>query len=172
MSRFTVAASLGLTVGLLAALPAQAQLASANFNVNVTLTSVCRVATNTAGLAIPYTAFQNTDASGTAATVAYECTRGLAPNIAFDANGSDKQSAAAAATGEGSGVVAGLRYTMSTTASAIQAGTDATAGVGGNGGSAQTRTYAVGVTIPSGQAGAGAGATISGTHARTLLLSY
>lgn len=157
---------LALAIGPVAA---QAQLAEANFNVSVSLTTVCRVASNTAGNAIPYTAFQGADATGTAATVTYQCTRGLAPNIAFDANGSDKLSSVAGLTGAGSGVVAGLNYTLNTTASAISAGTEATAN---SVGTAQSRSYAIGVVIPSGQAGTGGTATINGVHARTLLLSY
>lgn len=151
-------------------------LENASFNVTVTLNTSCKVATNgnVAGSAITYNAFQAGAATGVAATITYDCTRGLAPKVAFDTatDGSKSSGAANATTVAGGGVVAGLRYELSTTASVAEAGVDPTA-TANNVNDAQKRVYAINVSIPAGQAGAGSAQQLaSQVQARTLMLSY
>ena len=146
---------------------------STQFNVGVNLTTACTVVTGDAGSAVSinYTAFQNTDGTGSSSPKV-SCTRGLAPtSIQFDGtNGTTSAASATSITGEG--VLSGLRYTLAAAMPSVAGGTTATAGAGGTGGSngtADTYTFTVNVTVPQGQAGATSG---SSSHNRTLLINY
>lgn len=147
---------------------ALAATASANFDVTVTLTSQCRVASGSAtalGFGA-YTAFQGTALSATPVSITFECTRGLAaPTVAFN-SGTDMTTSAAGATATGEGVVGGLRYTLAVGAATVTAGTAAsTSSIG----SATTYAHSVSGSIPAGQAGTSGAAT---TQARSLVITY
>lgn len=148
----------------------------ASLTVNVSLTAQCKVASTTAGSGINYTAFQATDATGTYASVTYECTRGIAlSSIAFDTtNGTNSSSASTSPSATAAGVVAGLKYDLNTGTPTRTAGTAATNAATGSG---DTVAYTVAYTIPkeqAGQAGSGGagGNNQSVALARTLTLSY
>lgn len=141
--------------------------ASDAFDVTVVFTSSCSVKTAADDLEFTYTAFQAGNATDTASTV-FQCSRGLAPTFSFD-TGADKAASAAAGVGTaitGSGIVKGLRYTLSGTATKTQTGTAATAAANGT---ADEFTVAISGAIAGGQAGDPTGAA---TQGRTLIISY
>ena len=164
MKRLALLASLAA----FAASPAfAAGAANSNFDVNVTLTSVCQVKTASTGMNFSYTAFQS-GASTASTSVIFECTRGFTnpPTVVLD-TGTDKTSAAAGQGTTGAGVVGGLQYTL-TVAAGSKTTTGSAATTGGIG-SADQYTYGISGSMASGQAGDSAAAT---TQVRTLTLAY
>lgn len=143
---------------------AQAATTSNNFNVSVSLTSVCE-ATNSGTQTVDfgtYTAFQVAAQPSTSVNLTFRCTRGFAPtSVAFDTvNG--------LATGEG--VLQGLQYTLTAGAPSTVAGTAATTASIGTG---DAVTYAVSGSMPASQAGTCATASCGPTsHVRTLIVTY
>ena len=130
---------------------AQAAQATGNFNVTVTLTSVCTMAA-IGDLAFgTYTAFQGGALVATPTSATLTCSRGLAGVTAnFDTAAPGSTAAAAAANAVGAGVVQGLQYTILATAGAVVAGTAATAG---SIGTADSRPYSISGNMPASQAG-------------------
>jgi hypothetical protein len=158
-------------LGLMGATSAMAQTVTGTFNVNVNLTSACRVSTGgTPSLDFgAYTAFQ---ASPNMPTVgmSFECTRNLgAPNIQFDAPAWGT-AALAGTTTSGEGVLAGLRYTMTVAAPTVNAGTAPNLLTPGNIGTPASYTYTISGNMAAGQAGS----TPTGpqSHQRTLTISF
>ena len=130
---------------------AQAAQATGNFNVTVTLTSVCTMAAITPLAFGTYTAFQGSIQTATNTTATLTCTRGLAGVTAnFDTAAPGSTAAAANTNAVGAGVIQGLQYDIVATAGAVTAGTAATAGSIGTG---DTRPYTISGTMPAGQAG-------------------
>ena len=130
---------------------AQAATATGNFNVTVTLTSVCTMAAITPLAFGTYTAFQGAALVATPTTATLSCTRGLTGVTAnFDTAAPGSTAAAAATNAVGAGVVQGLQYTILATAGAVTAGTAATAG---SIGTADTRPYSITGNMPANQAG-------------------
>ncbi len=158
MKKLALVSLLGLvtTFGNLA----HAATANANFSVDVTLTTQCRVTGAAPTLAFAYTAFGSA-VNATAVTVGFECTRNLAaPTVAF--NGA----------GGAAGVVAGLQYALTVTPTTPGAGTAPTATVLGT---AATYGYSIGGSMPAGQAGTSDGtnaATVTASDARMLIITY
>ena len=154
MKKLALVSLLGLvtTFGNLA----HAATANANFSVDVTLTTQCRVVgTATPSLAFTYTAFSASAVSQTSpVAITFECTRNLAlPSVAFDG-------------GTPIGVVGGLQYTLAASAATVTAGSAAsTSSIG----SATTYGYSITGSMPAAQAG---DATASATAARTLIITY
>ena len=154
-----------LTAAVAAAFAAMVPMAQAattdnNFNVAVTLTSVCE-ATNDSTQTVDfgtYAAFQTTVQSSNSVNLTFRCTRGYAPlSVAFDG-------------GSGVGVLQGLQYTLVAGAPSTVAGTAATTATIGTG---DAVTYAVSGTMPADQAGACAAASCGPTsHVRTLTVTY
>jgi hypothetical protein len=159
-------------LGVMGATSAMAQTATGNFDVNVTLTSACRMTTTTPALNFgTYVAFRNTDLTATPVAIAFECTRGLAvspPNVQFDTTNGTTTGPAATATGEG--VLAGLRYTMSVSNTASTAGAAPVVANLGDIGTAATYTYTVTGSMPANQAGTAAAGVQ--THVRQLIVSF
>jgi hypothetical protein len=160
---------------MLASVPAaQASTAGGPFNVTVTLTSLCTMAT-IGDLAFgTYAAFGPVvNAISTTATLT--CTRGLAGiQAAFDASSIDITAALPSTNAVGSGVLAGLLYNITATPGTVTAGAAPTAGVlgvpGGSIGSADSRLFSISGTMPANQAGA---TPIGGaTQVRTLTITY
>lgn len=145
----------------------------ASLTVNVSLTAQCKVQSSTAGAGISYTAFQTSDATGTYASVTYECTRGIVlSSVAFDStNGTNNSSSSTSPSAAATGVVAGLKYDLTTGTPSRAAGTAATNAIIGSG---DTVAYTVAYTVPKDQAGtAGSGTNNQSVAlARTLTLSY
>jgi hypothetical protein len=141
--------------------------AASNFDVNVTLTSVCQVKTASTGMNFTYTAFQ-AGASTANTSVVFECTRGFTnpPTVVLD-TGTGATSAAAGQGTTGAGVVGGLQYTL--TVAAGSKTTTGTAATTGSIGSADQYTFAISGNMASGQAGDSSLAT---TQTRTLTLAY
>ena len=136
------------------------------FNVNVAFTSACSVKTAAASLEFSYVAFGGAVTATPTSTV-FQCTRGLGATFAFDNPGGDATgSAANAASISGAGVVKGLRYTMTGTASKTTTGADATAAAAGT---ADEYTVAITGSMAGGQAGDD---SLSATQVRTLTISY
>lgn len=163
-------ALLASAFSLVAVIPvANAATTAGNFNVTVTLTSVCTMGT-IGDLAFgTYAAFQGTAQTATSTNASLTCTRGLSGVTAnFDTTaGIGSTGAAAAATATGAGVIAGLQYTITATPGPTTAGTAATAaGIG----TADTRTYAIAGSMPANQAGTSA--TGQQTQQRTLTVTY
>jgi spore coat protein U-like protein len=163
-------AALLTSVTLLAAtIPTtQAATVAQNFNVTVTLNSVCTMAA-VGDLAFgTYTAFQGAAATGSTSAV-LTCTRGMTGITAAFDTGVDASSSASITAPTGAGVVAGLNYTLSTTQTATSAGTAATtASIG----TAATWTYAINGNMPANQAGTCTTTTCAGTQARTFTVTY
>ena len=141
---------------------AHAANANANFTVDVTLTTQCRVVGSaTPSLAFAYEAFSsNVVNQTTPVAISFECTRNLAlPTVAFDG-------------GTAIGVVAGLQYTLTATAGTVGAGIAAsTTSIG----TAATYAYSITGVMPALQAGTALGtnaATVTGQAARTLIITY
>jgi hypothetical protein len=141
--------------------------ANSNFDVNVTLTSVCQVKTASTGMTFTYAAFQS-GASTASTSVVFECTRGFTnpPTVVLD-TGTDKTSAAAGQGTTGAGVVGGLQYTL-TVAAGSKTTTGSAATTGGIG-SADQYTYAISGSMAGAQAGDSSVAT---QQTRTLTLAY
>lgn len=153
----SIAALSLLSLSSLLTAPVQAAGTSVGtFDVQVNLTSACKINTGSA-TALDFGAYTALGASAPAPTanIKFDCTRGLAiSSVAFD-------------TGSGKGVVAGLNYDMTVAPVSKAAGTAATATVTGT---ADVLTYMVTGSMATGQAGAGAGG--AATDVRTLTISY
>ncbi len=173
MKKIALAAALA-SAALLSVSSVHAVDVPAAFTVQVGLTSKCQI--QTAATTIDFGTYVAFGAAGTPApttAVTFECTRGLVPTVAFDVTNGTTSASAATATAEG--VLTGLRYTLSVAAPVVGAGTIATAGVGGVGGgngTAATRAYTITGGMPSGQAGNCATATCTGSHSRSLIVTY
>jgi spore coat protein U-like protein len=144
--------------------PATAAVVNNSFTVSVNLSSRC-IATNSGVGTLDfgtYTAFQGSAAAPAApVTLTFDCTRGLAPvSVAFDTtNGS----------AAGVGVLAGLQYSLSTSAATTVAGIAASTSTIG---SADAVSYSVNGTMPALQAGTCGTATCAASHTRTLIVTY
>jgi hypothetical protein len=160
-------------MGLIGMGSAMAQTATGNFDVNVTLTSACRMTTTTPALNFgTYVAFRNTDLTATPVAIAFECTRGLTispPNVQFDAPAWGTTSGAGP-TASGEGVLAGLRYTMGVSNTGSTAGSAPVVTTPGDIGVPATYTYTVTGSMPADQAGTAAGGVQ--THVRQLIVSF
>src|ERR1051325_2671796 len=93
-------------------------------------------------------------------TLTFDCTRGLAPvSVAFDTvNG----------TAAGVGVLAGLQYSLSTSAATTVAGIAASTTTSGT---ADAVSYSVSGSMPANQAGTCGTATCAASHTRTLIVT-
>lgn len=139
-----------------------------SFDVSINFTGACTVKTESKDFAFTYTAFAAGD-SDTGSTV-FECSRGLTPQFSFDNPGGAQTGGAAQGLGTaitGGGVISGIQYTLSGATAKTQTGTAATAA---SIGTADEYTVSITAAIPGGQAGNGA--TGTGTHIRTLTISY
>ena len=172
MRKLLISAAMAAMFG--AMIPAtQAATVSQPFNVTVTLTSVCTMAT-IGNLAFgTYVAFQGTAQTATPTTATLTCTRGLTGVTAnFDTTAAIGSTGAAAATNAvGAGVIAGLEYNITATpgGTGTAAGTAATAS---SIGTAATMVYDIAGTMPSGQAGTCTTTSCTATQARTLTVTY
>ncbi|MEO6118443.1 MAG: spore coat protein U domain-containing protein [Methylotenera sp.] len=146
----------------------QAATATGNFNVTVSLTSVCTIAA-IGDLAFgTYVAFQGTAQTATATTATLTCTRGLTGVSAnFDTAAPGSTAAAAATNAVGAGVLAGLQYNITATPGTTTAGTAATAAAIGTG---DSLPYSITGSMPANQAGTSA--TGVQTQVRTLTVNY
>jgi len=147
---------------------ANAANVSGNFNVTVTLTSICTMAT-VGDLAFgTYTAFQTSAKTATNTTATLTCTRGLTGvTAAFDTAAPGSTAAAAATNAVGAGVISGLQYDILATAGSVTSGTAATAS---SIGTADSRPYIISGSMPADQAGATS--TGAQSQARTLIITY
>jgi spore coat protein U-like protein len=156
---------------MLASVPAaQAATVGGNFNVTVSLTSICTMASVTDLAFGTYTAFGSA-VTATPTTATLTCTRGLIETgvlANFDTSGPIGSTGAAAATDAvGAGVLAGLQYDITATKGTITPGTAATAS---SIGTPASRPYVISGTMLGGQAGT---ATIgSAIQVRTLTITY
>lgn len=145
---------------------------TSQFDVSVLLAAQC-IANNSGSQTVDFGTYTAFGAVKTASAVlTFNCTRGLAtPTFSFDtANG----------LANGDGVVAGLNYSLSTTAvpTTTTAGNPATPGT--TNGSAAVRTVTISGTMPAGQAGqclntsslAAACDTLAEKVTRTLMVAY
>jgi spore coat protein U-like protein len=168
-----IALAAAITAALASSFSAQAATETGNFNVSVTLTSVCKLKTTTAPTLSfgTYVAFQTTALpNSTGVDIEFECTRGYtaAPTVSLD-TGTDKAAGATGPTTSGEGVVAGLNYTLAVAAGAKAAGLAATVGAPGSIGTADVYKYTITGNIPANQAGDSSKAT---TQARVLTITY
>jgi hypothetical protein len=156
------------TALIFSAAPAPTATVSGNFNVTVTLTSICTMGL-IGDLAFgTYTAFQAGSQTATPTTATLTCTRGLTGVTAnFDTAAPGSTAAAAATNAVGAGVITGLQYDITATPGSVTAGTAATAS---SIGTADTRPYSITGTMPANQPGT----TSSGTQTqvRTLTVNY
>ncbi len=154
---------------MLAVVPAaQAAAVTGNFNVTVSLTSVCTMATVNDLAFGSYTAYQSGAQVATPTTATLSCTRGLTGfTAAFDTAAAGSTAAATATNAVGAGVLAGLQYDITATPGAVTGGTAATAS---SIGTSESHAYTISGTMPSSQAGVlSAGVQ---TQARTLTITY
>ena len=147
---------------------AQAQTATGNFDVTVTLISACQLPVTIGDLAFgTYTAFQTTALVATPVTATFSCTRGLTGITANFDTAVDATAAAAATNAVGAGVIAGLQYDILATPQAPGVGTAATPS---NIGTATTYPFQITGTMPLGQAGTKS--TGVQTQTRTLTINF
>ena len=147
-------------LGLMGMGSAMAQTATGGFNVDVTLTSQCRINTayTTQTVQFAYTAFGAGVNSTNTPEVSFECTRNFAPtSVAFDGTNG---------TTAGVGVVGGLQYALTATAQTTTAGAVATTS---SIGSADIVRYQISGTMAGNQAG---DATASASIGRQLIISF
>jgi spore coat protein U-like protein len=153
---------------IFAAKPALSASVNGNFNVTVTLTSVCTMGV-VGDLAFgTYTAFQAGTQTATPTTATLTCTRGLTGVTAnFDTAAPGSTAAAAATNAVGAGIISGLQYDITATPGSITSGNAATAS---SIGTADSRPYSITGSMPASQAGI----TSSGTQTqvRTLTVNY
>lgn len=148
---------------------------TAAFNVNVTLVAKCTVKQPVGTVDFgTYTAFQPNANPATAASLQYECTRGVTLSAVNLDTGGDKTNtpaggASPSTTGEG--IVNGLRYSLNVAFGSRVAGTAAAVGTNATNGSGDLVNYNITGTIAANQAGA-TGDGVTGTQARTLTLVY
>lgn len=141
---------------------------SGNFNVTVTLTSVCTMGVIGDLDFGTYVAFQSGVQTATPTTATLTCTRGLTGVTAnFDTAAPGSTAAAAATNAVGAGVISGLQYDITATPGAVTSGTAASAS---SIGTADSRPYSITGSMPASQAGV----TSSGTQTqvRTLTVNY
>jgi spore coat protein U-like protein len=155
---------------MLALVPAvQAANVAGNFNVTVSLTSRCTIATVSDLAFGAYTAFQVGVQTATPVTATLSCTRGLLPSgitAAFDTVATGSTAAAAATNAVGAGVLAGLQYDITATPGVVASGAAATASAIGT---ADSRPFTISGTMPAAQAG---DASAAATQVRTLTITY
>jgi hypothetical protein len=170
MKKYLKLAVVAGVASLVVAVPTvQAGTAVGNFNVTVTLTSLCTVASIGPTLSFgTYTAFQAAALIATPTAASLTCTRGLTGvTAAFDTVATGSTAAATSTNAVGAGVIAGLSYNILATPGAPTAGAPATAG---GIGTADTVPYVISGDMPLGQAGT----AIAGlqTQVRTLTITY
>jgi hypothetical protein len=158
---------IALASGFFFGAPLAAQAAgstNAPFTVTATLTEGCSVSGAT-GYTFTYAGATNPAITNAAAgTITFTCTRGLTPQVVWDAtNGS---TTAVGVTATATGTAAGLVYTLDTGTVASAAGTAASTTVGAT---AATHAYSLVLNVAGNQPGDKNATT---TSARTLILSY
>lgn len=154
---------------MLAVVPAaQAATVAGNFNVTVSLTSVCTMAAVNDLAFGNYTAYQTGALVATPTTATLSCTRGLTGfTAAFDTAAVGSTAAGTATNAVGAGVLAGLQYDITAAPGTVTAGTAATAS---SIGTSESHAYTISGTMPSSQAGVlSAGVQ---TQLRTLTITY
>ena len=154
---------------LLAVVPtAQAATVAGNFNVTVSLTSVCTIGAINDLAFGTYTAFQVGVQTATPTSATLTCTRGLTGfTAAFDTVAAGATAAATATNAIGAGVLAGLQYDITATPGTVTSGTAAT---DSSIGTSYSHPYTISGTMPSAQAGVlSAGLQ---TQLRTLTITY
>ena len=170
MNKLLISASMAALFGAMVP-AAQAATVAGNFNVTVTLTSVCTMAA-IGDLAFgTYVAFQATAKTATATTATWTCTRGLTGVTAnFDTTpGIGATGAAAAANAVGAGVISGLQYDITATPGLVVAGTAANST---SIGTADTRPYSITGSMQALQPGTCATTSCAATQLRTLTVTY
>jgi hypothetical protein len=158
----------GLTSALAFVPVAQAASVGGNFNVTVSLTSVCTMGTVSDLAFGTYTAYQAGVQTAVPTTATLSCTRGLTGfTAAFDTVAAGSTAASASINAVGAGVLAGLQYDITATPGAVTAGTAATAS---SIGTSESHAYTISGSMPSSQAGVlSAGVQ---TQVRTLTITY
>lgn len=164
---------------ILGATPAAQAAVSGDFNVTVSVSSLCTLTTvGTPSLDFgTYTAFGSASIPAPTAQLTFDCTRGLtAPTMALDTtNGTSTATGAvggAAATGDGVLPVVGLNYHLSVAGSKTGTGVAPTTAFGDIG-TADTYTFTVTGSMPNGQAGTCTTGTCGpDTQLRTLTVTY
>jgi spore coat protein U-like protein len=156
---------------MLTLIPAtQAATVAGNFNVTVSLTSVCTVAA-VGNLAFgTYVAFQGAIQNAAPVTATLSCTRGMSPGgitASFDSAAGGSTAAAAATNAVGAGVLAGLQYDITATPGTPVSGIAATATYIGT---TDSRPFTIAGSMPAGQAGVATAALA--TQLRTLTITY
>jgi hypothetical protein len=147
----------------------QAATVAGNFNVTVSLTSLCTISAVSDLAFGTYTAFQTGAQTATPVTATLSCTRGLLPSgitAAFDTLAANSTAAAAATNAVGAGVLAGLQYDIAAAPGAVIPGAAATAS---SIGAADSRPFTISGTMPAAQAG---DATAASPQVRTLTITY
>ncbi|QJC57088.1 hypothetical protein HC248_02404 [Polaromonas vacuolata] len=164
------------TLGLLTATiflntPLQAATVGNSFNVLVNLTSTCIIdsTTNTLNFGT-YTAFGSASTSTPTAAISFKCTQGFVPSsVVLDTTAPLAIAAAAGLTTTGTGVIAGLRYTLTMAGVVSTTGSAATTTAGSG---ADIKSYTISGNMVSGQAGLSSTATVAATQTRTLTLTF
>lgn len=169
MNRFASA----LAVALAFTASAQAQ---STFNVTTAFTSACKASGTAADLNFgAYTAFGSAATATPTTTVSFQCTRGLTLlNAQFDSSGTVASASATGTTPTAAGVIAGLTYTLSTTAATkTTAGAAATASAAGG---ADIWSFTVAGAMAANQAGCTGTGNSDGncisSQTRTLTITY
>ena len=160
---------LSIIAAALALSSASAFAATDSFDVEIVFTGTCSVTTGAKDFSFAYTAFAGA-MSDTSSTV-FQCSRGLTPTFSLN-SGVDMAGDSAVALNSnvtGSGVISGVRYTITGTTARTQTGTAATAGAAGTVGTPDLYTVGLTVAVPQ---QAGSGATGTGIHTRTLTIAY
>jgi spore coat protein U-like protein len=164
MQALTILRAIAAAAVAAAMTPVSAQSLQGDVSVKVSLASKCRVKAGATPVVDfgTYTAFGAAKSLPGAASVTFECTRGFGgtPTATWDTTNG---------TVDGSGVLAGLQYTLTVSGGTRTGGAAATAATLGG---ADEMKYSVDAAMPANQAGAGATATVADSHTRTLLVSF
>lgn len=151
--------------------PLQAATVGNGFNVTVNLTSTCVINSTANTLDFgTYTAFGSATTSAPTAAISFKCTQGFVPgNVALDVSPTLSTAAAAGLTTTGTGVIAGLLYSLTVAGVVPTLGSAATTAAGSG---ADIKSYTITGGMASGQPGLSTSSTLAVTQPRTLTLSF
>ena len=158
-----IAAALALVAG-------SAGAVQDDFNVTVVFTGACAVKTPAADITITYPAFSASPVTGTAAKTVVQCSRGLAPKFELQGDGTSTTGNGVQTSGgtvSGTGIVAGIKYTLDGKITQSQTGTGPTLTADGT-----ADEFSIDYTATAPALQPGAGATVTASQQRTLLITY
>ncbi len=179
--KFRIVTALVIAAGLASAINAQAVTLAPSFSVSANFTPACIIKTGSGSQGNnvidfgAYTAFGSAATPSPSTTIIFQCSRAQGMgSVSFDTTGTVASGGTAGTTTTGGGVVAGLQYTLNTTAASKSiTGQVANAGAVGT---ADEFSYTITGAMAANQAGCTSTSTgaenCTGTQTRTFTVAY